>query len=221
MMAMREWHGVSIVLDGAAGPISCALVVDGVVVDHAVADRASATAAGPAEAIGGVLRGLLHRGRFSVAIERVIVGGGPGSFTGLRIAAAIGKGIAHGGRQPLLAVPSLALTAGVALEDEGDLEAGTITTVLDALRGEWYAQQFDVRDDALIDAGPVRRVEASLLDVSWIGPGRPTSVAPHARGIVRCGALIEVVDAARWEPSYGRLAEAAVQRAARTGTAAP
>jgi tRNA threonylcarbamoyl adenosine modification protein YeaZ len=221
MMAMREWHGVSIVLDGAAGPISCALVVDGVVVGHAVADRASAPAAGPAEAIGGVLRGLLHRARLGSSIDRVIVGGGPGSFTGLRIAAAIGKGIAHGGRHPLCAVSSLALTAGVALEEEGSRAASTITTVLDALRGEWYAQRFDVRDQALIDAGPVRRVEASLLDMSWIGPGRPISVAPHARGIVRCGALIEPVDAARWEPSYGRLAEAAVQRAARTGTSAP
>src|SRR5262249_51426867 len=46
------------------------------------------------------------------AVDRIVCGAGPGSFTSLRIAGAIGKGIATGIRKPLFAVPSMALVLG-------------------------------------------------------------------------------------------------------------
>src|SRR5436853_2860848 len=42
-------------------------------------------------------------------IERIVCGGGPGSFTSLRISASIAKGLAEGRGIPLFAVSSLAL----------------------------------------------------------------------------------------------------------------
>ena len=42
-------------------------------------------------------------------VERVVCGAGPGSFTSLRIAASIAKGIAVGRAIPLFAISSLAL----------------------------------------------------------------------------------------------------------------
>jgi len=46
------------------------------------------------------------------AVGRVVCGAGPGSFTSLRIAGAIAKGIASGVGVPLFALPSMALIAG-------------------------------------------------------------------------------------------------------------
>lgn len=218
---MDAWDGVTVVLDGATGTISAALLVDGALVGHGSAERSAVSGSGPAETIGGVVRALCTSSGVGPRIDRVVVGAGPGSFTGLRIAAAIGKGIAHGGRVPLLAVPSLALAAGVALAD-GLVRAGdSVTTVLDALRGEWYAQSFRVGEGELRDAGHVRLMAAAALDARWIGPGRPVVGGPHARGVVHCRALTAAVDAARWEPAYGRLAEAEVQRAARLASLSP
>src|SRR4051812_50046839 len=45
-------------------------------------------------------------------LSRVVCGSGPGSFTSLRIAASIAKGVAAGACCPLFAVSSLALLAG-------------------------------------------------------------------------------------------------------------
>ena len=46
------------------------------------------------------------------SVQRVVCGAGPGSFTSLRIAASIAKGICHARGLPLYAVSSLALVVG-------------------------------------------------------------------------------------------------------------
>jgi tRNA threonylcarbamoyladenosine biosynthesis protein TsaB len=54
------------------------------------------------------LLGLLERERRRLdEITAIGVGSGPGSFTGLRVAMALAKGLAVGLRRPLVAVPSL------------------------------------------------------------------------------------------------------------------
>src|ERR1019366_10555584 len=52
---------------------------------------------------------LLEAGAALSDLERVVCGAGPGSFTSLRIAASIAKGIAAGVKAPLFAVSSLLL----------------------------------------------------------------------------------------------------------------
>ena len=47
------------------------------------------------------------------ALGAVVCGAGPGSFTSLRIAASLAKGLAHGAGRPLYAVSSLVLAAAV------------------------------------------------------------------------------------------------------------
>src|SRR6185312_5552279 len=66
-------------------------------------------------------------------VDRIVCGGGPGSFTSLRIAGGIAKGLATGANKPLFAVPSLALMVAGA-----SLGPGRYLAVLDALRGEFY-----------------------------------------------------------------------------------
>src|SRR5918912_3862706 len=59
-------------------------------------------------AVDGALRAA---GVVPTSLHRVVCGAGPGSFTSLRIAASIAKGIAVGCGLPLLAVSSLMLAA--------------------------------------------------------------------------------------------------------------
>ncbi|HEY1556774.1 MAG TPA: tRNA (adenosine(37)-N6)-threonylcarbamoyltransferase complex dimerization subunit type 1 TsaB [Kofleriaceae bacterium] len=69
------------------------------------------------------------------ALEAVAVGAGPGSFTGLRIGMATGKGIAFAAGKPLWLASSLAAVAWRARETDADV----LVAVLDARRGEVYA----------------------------------------------------------------------------------
>ena len=154
------------------------------------------------------------------AIERVVCGAGPGSFTSLRIAAGIAKGLALGLGRPLFAVPSLALLASGARLPEGRYIAA-----LDALRGELYVGLYGV--DAAGDVAELERARLILApeleDLAAETGARVVSPLqldgairsrPIARGVAHLAVLIErlgPVDIASWEPSYGRLAEAQVR----------
>jgi len=145
-------------------------------------------------------------------LARIVCGEGPGSFTSLRVAASIAKGLAVGAGIPLFAVSSLLLM--VAAEDVKD---GRWYASLPAMRGELFVVLFEksggsieqlaatsiIAKDRLLDEADQNH--ANLID--------STSV-PHARGaahvidsIVSAGE----VDIETWEPIYGRLAEAQVK----------
>ena len=147
-------------------------------------------------------------------VGRVVCGAGPGSFTSLRIAASIAKGIAVAGEVPLFAVPSLALiVAG------NELPPGRWLAVLDAMRGESYVAGYErvngtMRELAAFALVANSAVEpmALALGARSIGPTQGViSAAPHARGVAALEDWLagsEPVDVATWEPAYGRVAEA-------------
>jgi len=153
------------------------------------------------------------------ALARIVCGAGPGSFTSLRIAGAIAKGLAVAAEAPLYAVSSLALLVAAA---EPALPAGRYLAVLDALRGEAYAAVVTVGGSAqVVECQPVRIAAASELErmareerCELLGVGTTRVLAPHARGAARLDGMLAdaaAVDVASWEPSYGRLAEAQVK----------
>jgi tRNA threonylcarbamoyladenosine biosynthesis protein TsaB len=161
-------------------------------------------------------------------VDRIVCGAGPGSFTSLRIAAAISKGLAMATDRPLFAVSSLALMVGAATPP---LAAGEYLAVLDALRGEAYAATcvVDAGGD-VVDVSPVSLVRADHVDALEqstrivIGEGRRVRGAPHARGVARAGGLLErdgPTDLEQWEPDYGRVAEAQRRWEAAHGRALP
>ncbi len=157
----------------------------------------------------------------AAAIGRVVCGAGPGSFTSLRIAGSIAKGLAFGLNRPLFAVPSLALVAGGVA-----LAPGRYASVLDALRGELYVGLYDVdaRGD-VTELEPAQLIQAADLDrvavendarvVTPLQLDDAIRARPAARAVVHLSRWIErhggPVDVASWEPSYGRLAEAQVR----------
>jgi tRNA threonylcarbamoyladenosine biosynthesis protein TsaB len=161
-------------------------------------------------------------------VDRVVCGAGPGSFTSLRIAAAITKGLAMTLDRPLYAVSSLALMVGALAPPPAP---GEYVAVLDALRGEVYAATCVVDDGGdVADVTRVRLVRAEDVEALGqsgrvvIGEGRRPAAAPNARGIVRVAALLErqgPADLAQWEPDYGRVAEAQRRWEAAHGQALP
>ncbi len=150
-------------------------------------------------------------------VAALVCGAGPGGFTSLRIAAAIAKGMAGGTGATMLAVSSLTLmVAGAA-----GLAPGRYLASLDALRGERFAALVVVDADCVLAAeAPVLlraqevAARAEALGAISIGPACAIEAWPLARGFVRAGETVRVVDVASWEPDYGRLPAAEARLAA-------
>jgi tRNA threonylcarbamoyladenosine biosynthesis protein TsaB len=166
-------------------------------------------------------------------IGRVVCGAGPGSFTSLRIAGAIAKGIATGVGCPLFAIPSMALILGGTA-----LAAGRYLVAIDALRDEFYVGLYVIRDDsALSSVEPARLVrsddiqrladeyESRIVSPSpGLGERGAIHALPRARGVARLSDLLDAngpIDLSTWEPAYGRLAEAQVKWESTHGRALP
>ena len=160
---------------------------------------------------GGVKRG---------EIARIVCGAGPGSFTSLRVAGSVAKGLAAGYGVELFTVSSLLLTVTGA---KPRLGPGEYLSVLDAMRGEVFAARVLLQPDGLakqledmiiLSSEQISQYSAGDGATRIIGPGRKIAARPHARGVV--GVLRSIlaagaVDLASWEPDYGRLAEAQVR----------
>ena len=122
-------------IDASTYDASVAVVRDGVVrADVSIRMRGPGSQ-GLLPAIDDALR---HAGIEPRALDRLICGSGPGSFTSLRISAAIAKGLALGLDRPLFAASSLGLLVGAA-----PVGAGRYVATLDALRNEWYAGLYE------------------------------------------------------------------------------
>ena len=164
-------------------------------------------------AIAALLR---ETGLSPTMLGGIVCGEGPGSFTSLRIAASIAKGIVTVSRQPLYAVSSLLLVVAGA---DPRPAPGRYLALLDAMRGEWFGARvaLDAGGAAslegefeLVDAAAVHQITTSEHRIA-IGPGQAIDVSPAARGVARLAdssRALRAVDPAAWEPSYGRLAEA-------------
>ena len=157
---------------------------------------------------------LADAGVAPAALARIVCGAGPGSFTSLRIAGAIAKGLASGLARPLHAVSSLALMVAA------DRRApGRYAAVLGAMRGELFVQRVSVDASGRVATeGAVQIIASDALDelreeedLRVVGPGMQIDAVPHARGVARLApgaGLTSPVDLVAWEPRYGRVAEA-------------
>jgi tRNA threonylcarbamoyladenosine biosynthesis protein TsaB len=153
-------------------------------------------------------------------VQRVMCGSGPGSFTSLRIAASIAKGVAVGRSVPLFAVSSLALIVAGNVTD-GPRGARRYLAVQDALRGECFVAVFEHHEGAVRQLAPARLIATDQLEsvaaaseARVVGPELRENWLPHARGAALL--LDEIiasgpVDLGSWEPVYGRLPEAQVK----------
>jgi len=109
---------------------------------RALAARESADTRGHAEAIGGLIAGVLaDAGVGPAAVEAVAAGMGPGPFTGLRVGIAAARAFATGRGVPVLPVASHEAVAAE-LAERG--ETGRVVIVSDARRREHYWTLLDL-----------------------------------------------------------------------------
>lgn len=162
----------------------------------------------------------------------VLTGDGPGSFTGLRVATAVAKALVWG--RPAVAwrtAPSLLIRAAGHVPTGG----GAVLALADALRGELYAGCWRFGPGTVAAAGdPPRAVTPAQLGQYVSADVVVGTIPEHLREVVRqatgrepmvggaalpdarrllwlagCdGGTVAVADPARWQPEYGRPAEA-------------
>ena len=129
------------------------------------AHRASNT-----QLIPSIDRVLSHYGIARAQISCVVCGRGPGSFTGVRIALATAKGIAHALGVALVGVSTLDAIAWGA-QDAG--VRGTGAVVADAMRREVYPVRFRLSDNGVerLDADAVVKAQVAAERLSAAGGG--------------------------------------------------
>lgn len=206
--------GLTLALDGSTYAGSVALIRErDVIAERQLPAVAKPGREGRAEHFMPMVAQCLSDGKAGPNdLSRVVCGEGPGSFTSLRVAASIAKGLAVGTGIPLFSVSSLLLIVASA-----DLKDGRWYSVLPAMRGELYAALFDKSGDAIeqIAATSVIQAERLVDEVDHAHANAVNSeILPHARGAARVLDSIIAsgsVDIETWEPIYGRLAEAQVK----------
>jgi tRNA threonylcarbamoyladenosine biosynthesis protein TsaB len=214
---------VTLAIEASTYAGSVAVIRDGVV----VAEGTTAMRGEREERLmPAVADALMTAGVAPNALDRVVCGAGPGSFTSLRIAGAIAKGLALVAAVPLYPVSSLLLLVAGA---RPALAPGRYVAATDAMRGDVFAAAFTVTDASIAVESPTTIVAKAALEAfareqsaRLVGPDQPMAIAPHARGAAALGSRIEwppPADLASWEPTYGRLAEAQVRWEAAHGRA--
>ena len=170
----------------------------------------------------------------------VVVGDGPGSFTGLRIAWAAARGLAHEHQLPILAVPTMHAIAYANAVDK----PGPTLVCFDALRGQIFGAVYSFpkgRHETLVPPGLFTLAE--LIGIAPVVPARAfldhgaaryageieqwvartpvgaESLRGAAEGVLALAPLVGYP--ATGEPVYGRSAEAQVKWEARHGRALP
>jgi tRNA threonylcarbamoyladenosine biosynthesis protein TsaB len=146
----------------------------------------------------------------------IICGAGPGGFTSLRSAAAIAKGMCFA-----LTVPLYQVSTPELMVAEAQLPSGAYLTAIDAGRGEFYATLVHVVDTEITQLGAVSIVthealvrSANEANATILTTQRDHAAWPRARAALPLLNRIRTagpVDLDRWEPTYGRLAEAQVK----------
>lgn len=201
---------------------SCALLVG-----TAVTSGESSGVRTHSQAILPMVQALLADAGVRLAdVDAIAFGAGPGSFTGVRTACGIAQGLAFGASLPVL--PLITLDA-MALACRARSGAADILVVLDARMGEVYWAQYRYADGwhtlvapalcapeavaplpaaGLVACGNGFTAYPQAFAASPYAAGALADIAPHARELVRLGALAlaagQAVDAAAAQPLYLR-----------------
>ena len=184
----------------------------------------SVSARGASEALLPAVHAALNlAGEELASAERLLAGVGPGTFTGIRIAAASARALSLGTGAALSKNSTLAALAAPALSCHADVLA-----VLDARRGQVFAQRFSGAgptteiscvkpDDLFAEGAPLVvgdgavRYRDALSGLGRIPPDGSPLHRVTATGHVLSGDLTPV-DAERIVPIYVREPDAEVRR---------
>jgi tRNA threonylcarbamoyladenosine biosynthesis protein TsaB len=224
-------------IDTATHRLSVALGRSSTSAIHEEVDGARQHAAALLPAID---RLLARAGLDRDAIMSVVLADGPGSFTGLRVGAAVAKAMVVASGVELWTVPSL-LTRAMAGAAPGRITVG----VSDALRGQCYAgawlwlpdgietilppeartpaglRSALPRPDAVVGELPAATAEQLVEWAPYLDLAHHVDARLMLDLVGRPGGARLIADPLAWEPDYGRPAEAQALWEARHGRALP
>jgi tRNA threonylcarbamoyladenosine biosynthesis protein TsaB len=156
-------------IETATEACSAALLIDGEIqLRYEVKPR------GHSELLLGMMDDLLSEAALKPAqLDALAFGRGPGSFTGVRIAAGVVQGAAFGADLPVVPVSTLAALAQRAFREKGER---SLLPAYDARMGELYWAAYRVGEDDLVrlvideEVASADRVRLPL-DEGWYGIG--------------------------------------------------
>ncbi len=192
---------------------SVALLAD----DRLVAGDWRMLGRGHAEALVPMIAALPGRGR----ADRIVVGLGPGSFTGVRIGLAAARALALAWQVPVLGYPTLALVAAMVQGGEARRARGAqaVLVAMTGGHGEWFVQGFGADGGTSLPLASLAPGDAAGLATALVagsqadalvarrGSGEAVPLWPDARelGLLPRGSL-----GSDLTPLYGRAPDAQI-----------
>jgi tRNA threonylcarbamoyladenosine biosynthesis protein TsaB len=165
----------TLAIETAGRACSIAVLENGAI----VAERHEQVGRGHAERLIPWIAALPDGGR----ADRIIVGCGPGSFTGVRIGIAAARGLALGWSVPVFGVSSLLLVAA-------DCDADTLVVAVEGGHGELLVQEFE--RDRLVTT---TRFMSALPDIAAVAMRAETVVGDGAKRLIAARGYGTAVDA--------------------------
>ena len=148
---------------------------------------------------------LLSAHSFSPSdLSAILIGRGPGSFTGVRIGVSIAKGLAHGLSVPLYGIGSLDAIAWRSVEREG-----LLGVLGDAMRSEVYPALFRLADGVANRLGPDYVGFPDGIAGQWASENAEEAIVVTGDALAKhqerfeeaLGERLEVLDEPLWWPS--------------------
>ena len=150
------------------------------------------------ELVGTVADTLAAAGVSMADVNAVLVGRGPGSFTGVRIGIATAKGLACGAGLPLFGTSALDAMAWAAWSAG---TRGTLAVAGDAMRGEVYPGIYDLDDAGAHRTFPAETVaKADACVAAWAARPDAEELTLTGNGLVKYRARFEAAGFSRFVP---------------------
>ncbi len=226
-------------LETSAGPASCAVVEDGVV----LASAYNNTALTHSQTLMPMVENMLTQAGVAFSdMDCLAVAAGPGSFTGVRIGVAAVKGLAFAHNKPCVGVSTL---AAIAHNAENIGFQGIACAAMDARCRQVYTACFNVENGAFERISEDEAISTDELKAKLLSFGKPILLlgdgaklcynefvndvpllylaAEHIRfqtaiGVAAEATFGETVTAEALQPTYLRLPQAERELRARTKT---
>ena len=216
-MGEKDTSQLVLAIDTSTDMLACAVArvgADGCVDVLATGDHLCRRQAN-VELVGTVSDALAAVGLSMADINAVLVGRGPGSFTGVRIGIATAKGLACGASLPLFGTSALDAMAWAAWSSG---TRGTLAVAGDAMRGEVYPGIYELDGAGAHRTFPAETVvKADACVADWASRPDAAELTLTGNGLVKYRARFEAagfsrfVPEERWYPTGEGLVRAAVE----------
>ena len=134
---------------------------DGIRSDAIVVAEVVETGAGTAQPLGMIDDALRQSGLEREQIECLVIGLGPGSYTGIRAAIAMAQGWQLASSADGLKLIGISSAEAMAAQARAEGQAGRVTVVIDAQRGEFYVAVYQIVAGGCREIEPLRIVSLS------------------------------------------------------------